>query len=138
MKQPNYTRPELRERLKKKILAGGKGGKPGQWSARKAQLLALEYKQAGGGYVGNQRTKTQRSLERWTQEKWTTASGERAVQPAGTRRYLPARAWAKLKPGEKKSTNRKKLQGSRRGKQFVANTAAARRARRSASQAAAR
>lgn len=46
----NYTKPKLRERLFKKILAGSKGGKPGQWSARKAQMLAREYKAAGGGY----------------------------------------------------------------------------------------
>jgi hypothetical protein len=47
----NYTKPEMRKRLFKKIKAGGKGGKPGQWSARKAQLLALAYKKAGGGYT---------------------------------------------------------------------------------------
>ena len=46
----NYTKPELRKRLFNKIKAGSRGGKPGQWSARKAQLLALEYKKAGGGY----------------------------------------------------------------------------------------
>ena len=46
----NYTKPELRRRLFNKIKAGSRGGKPGQWSARKAQLLALEYKKAGGGY----------------------------------------------------------------------------------------
>jgi hypothetical protein len=46
----NYTKPELRERLFKKIKAGTKGGDPGEWSARKAQLLAAEYKKAGGGY----------------------------------------------------------------------------------------
>jgi len=46
----NYTKPELRKRLFEKIKAGSRGGKPGQWSARKAQLLALEYKKAGGGY----------------------------------------------------------------------------------------
>tara|TARA_R100000482_G_scaffold23888_1_gene7074 strand:- start:1152 stop:1355 length:204 start_codon:yes stop_codon:yes gene_type:complete len=46
----NYTKPALRERLFKKIKAGSKGGKPGQWSARKAQMLAREYKAAGGGY----------------------------------------------------------------------------------------
>ena len=32
--------------------AGTRGGKAGQWSARKAQLLASEYKKAGGGYRG--------------------------------------------------------------------------------------
>ena len=46
----NYTKPELRKRLFNKIKAGSKGGKPGQWSARKAQMLAKEYKAAGGGY----------------------------------------------------------------------------------------
>ena len=46
----NYTKPELRKSLFKKIKAGSKGGDPGEWSARKAQLLAAEYKKAGGGY----------------------------------------------------------------------------------------
>ena len=46
----NYTKPGLRKRLFKKIMAGSRGGKPGKWSARKAQLLAREYKAAGGGY----------------------------------------------------------------------------------------
>jgi hypothetical protein len=46
----NYTKPALRKRLFEKIKAGTKGGKAGQWSARKAQLLAREYKAAGGGY----------------------------------------------------------------------------------------
>jgi hypothetical protein len=46
----NYTKPEMRKRLFNKIKAGSKGGKPGQWSARKAQLLASEYKKKGGGY----------------------------------------------------------------------------------------
>ena len=45
----NYTKPELRKSLFKKIKAGSKGGDPGEWSARKAQLLAAEYKKAGGG-----------------------------------------------------------------------------------------
>jgi hypothetical protein len=46
----NYTKPELRKSLFKKIKADTKGGDPGEWSARKAQLLAAEYKKAGGGY----------------------------------------------------------------------------------------
>jgi hypothetical protein len=46
----NYTKPEMRKSLFKKIKAGSKGGDPGEWSARKAQLLASEYKKAGGGY----------------------------------------------------------------------------------------
>ena len=46
----NYTKPGMRKKLFEKIKAGGKGGKPGQWSARKAQTLAREYKAKGGGY----------------------------------------------------------------------------------------
>ena len=46
----NYTKPGMRKRLFESIKAGGKGGSPGQWSARKAQLLAAQYKKAGGGY----------------------------------------------------------------------------------------
>jgi len=46
----NYTKPGMRKRLFEAIKAGSEGGKPGQWSARKAQLLALRYKKAGGGY----------------------------------------------------------------------------------------
>jgi len=47
----NYTQPEKRKRLFNRIKAGGKGGKPGQWSARKAQMLAKAYKDSGGGYT---------------------------------------------------------------------------------------
>jgi hypothetical protein len=46
----NYTKPGMRKSLFNKIKAGTKGGDPGEWSARKAQLLASEYKKAGGGY----------------------------------------------------------------------------------------
>ena len=46
----NYTKPGMRKSLFKKIKAGTKGGDPGEWSARKAQLLASQYKKAGGGY----------------------------------------------------------------------------------------
>ena len=46
----NYTKPGMRKRLFESIKASGKGGAPGQWSARKAQLLASQYKKAGGGY----------------------------------------------------------------------------------------
>ena len=46
----NYTQPGKRKSLFNKIKAGGKGGKPGQWSARKAQMLAKQYKASGGGY----------------------------------------------------------------------------------------
>ena len=46
----NYTKPTMRKNLFNSIKAGGKGGAPGQWSARKAQMMAKAYKKAGGGY----------------------------------------------------------------------------------------
>jgi hypothetical protein len=46
----NYTKPSMRKALFEKIKAGSKGGDPGEWSARKAQLLASDYKKKGGGY----------------------------------------------------------------------------------------
>ena len=49
-KAGNYTKPTMRKRLFNRIKAGGKGGNPGQWSARNAQMLASAYKKAGGGY----------------------------------------------------------------------------------------
>ena len=49
-KAGNYTKPSLRKRIFSRIKAGTKGGKAGQWSARKAQMLAKAYKKAGGGY----------------------------------------------------------------------------------------
>lgn len=67
----SYTKPELRENLKDQIMASSKGGKSGQWSARKAQLLAQAYKNKGGGYSGG-KTESQKSLERWSEQKWMT------------------------------------------------------------------
>ena len=48
----NYTKPTMRKRIFNRVKAGGKGGAPGQWSARKAQMVASAYKKAGGGYRG--------------------------------------------------------------------------------------
>jgi hypothetical protein len=72
MSQENkYTKPGLRERIKDRVMAGSRGGRPGQWSARKAQLVAQEYKKAGGEYKGGKGEK-QKSLEKWGKEKWMT------------------------------------------------------------------
>lgn len=127
----NYTKPELREKIKREVIAGDKGGRPGQWSARKAQLVAHEYVAEGGGYK-HPRDEAQQSLKDWGDEKWHTASGEKAVQGEETHRYLPDEAWKELSPAEKKATDRKKVRGSKQGKQFVANTAKASEARKHA------
>ena len=49
-KAGKYTKPAMRKRLFYRIKAGSKGCRAGQWSARKAQMLARAYKKAGGGY----------------------------------------------------------------------------------------
>ena len=123
-KSMKYTKPALRERIKNQVMAGSDGGKPGQWSARKAQLVAQKYRDAGGGYRGKP-SKTQRSLKKWTKERWRTSDGKPADRPGGTRRYLPDSAWEKLTPGQRAATNRKKVEGSRAGRQFVPNTESA-------------
>jgi hypothetical protein len=131
-KSDAYTKPALREKLKAQITAGTKGGKAGQWSARKAQLLKAEYEKAGGGYKGK-KTAAQKHLSEWTGEEWQTSDGRPAARKEGTTRYLPKKAWDELSPAEKRATNRKKVVGSRAGRQFVANTANARTARKKAS-----
>lgn len=126
-----YSDPALRERLKGEILAGDKGGRPGQWSARKAQLLAHAYEAAGGGYVGGP-TEAQQHLLQWEAEEWTTADGRPARRGRETARYLPKAAWEALSPAERAATDRKKRAASREGEQFVANTERAATARRRA------
>lgn len=126
-----YTRPELRERVKAKVMAGNKGGRPGQWSARKAQLVAAEYERSGGAYK-HPRDKAQQHLHEWTEEHWTTADGKPAKRGTTMKRYLPEEAWKKLTPAQRRATDAKKVEGSRSGKQFVANTSAAASARRAA------
>jgi len=118
------TNETLWKSIVARVKAGSKGGKPGQWSARKAQLATLMYKKAGGKYSGP-KTKAQKSLSKWTKEKWRTSDGKPAARKGGTTRYLPDKAWKNLSPAERAATNRKKRQGSRSGKQFVANTKAA-------------
>src|SRR5210317_1530420 len=115
-----YTKPKLRERLKNKIMAGSKGGKPGQWSARKAQLLTQEYKKAGGGFTGS-KTKAQKSLSKWTKEEWGTKSGKPSTQgkKATGERYLPKKARQALSSSEYAKTTAAKRRGTAKGKQFV-------------------
>ena len=116
----SYTKPGLRERIKDRVMASGKGGKPGQWSARKAQIVAQEYKEAGGGYTGG-KTSAQKSLSKWTKEDWGTRSGKPSTQgeKATGERYLPKKAREALSPAEYAATTRAKREGMREGKQFV-------------------
>ena len=123
-----YTEPELRERLKEQIKAGDKGGRPGQWSARKSQLLVREYEKEGGGYVDEGHlSQSQQHLKQWGDQDWHTASGDADARDAdGTSRYLPDVAWKLLTPAERKATERRKHDAD---EQHVANTDAAKEAR---------
>ena len=114
-----YTKPGLRESIKDRVMASGKGGKPGQWSARKAQLLAQAYEKAGGGYSG-EKTSAQKSLSEWTGEKWGTKSGKPSTQgeKATGERYLPKKAREALSKKEYAATSAKKKADTKKGKQF--------------------
>jgi hypothetical protein len=104
-----YTKPKLRAKLKDQIQAGDKGGKPGQWSARKAQLLVREYEKAGGGYTSaGRKSDTQEHLADWGKQDWKTASGKDAKDGTGTGRYLPEVAWKLLSKAEREQTDTKK------------------------------
>jgi hypothetical protein len=136
--QRKYTDPELRQRLKDEVVAGDKGGKPGQWSARKAQLLKHEYEKAGGGYLG-EKDATQQHLSQWSEEDWQTSDGSpraRTDEPeekgGASKRYLPKEAWEQLSDSEIEATNAAKAEGSAHGEQFVANPEAAAEASRAA------
>jgi hypothetical protein len=127
----DYTDPELRSRLKDEIKAGDRGGRPGQWSARKSQLLVQEYEKHGGGYRHEgERTESQQHLERWGEQDWKTADGGADARHGdGTKRYLPDAAWQLLSEQEKKATDRRKEAGDG---QHVPNTEAAQEARKAA------
>jgi hypothetical protein len=122
-----YTKPQLRARIVAAVKAGTAGGKAGQWSARKAQIVAQRYEKAGGGYTGA-KTKAQKNLTKWTSEKWTTKSGKPSTQgPKATgERYLPKKAIQSLSAAEYAATTKAKRKGIKTGKQFVPNTKAAR------------
>jgi len=96
------------------VKEGNKGGRPGQWSARKAQLAVAQYKGAGGGYVGAK--KADNSLARWTRQNWHTKSGRPSSETG--ERYLPDKAIKALTSAEYGATTRAKRQATAQGRQF--------------------
>jgi hypothetical protein len=110
------TDPKLWEQVKRRVTRSAKGGDPGEWSARKAQMAVQEYKKAGGGYVGKK--KEDNSLRQWTKEDWGTRSGK-ASKKTGER-YLPKAAREKLSKEEYDRTTAKKRADTAKGKQFSA------------------
>ena len=110
------TDPDLWEKVKDEITAGAKGGKKGQWSARKAQMAVAEYKKRGGGYKGGKDENN--SLHQWSEEDWGTKSGAKSEDSG--ERYLPKNAREALSDQDYARTSAKKRADTRKGKQFSA------------------
>ncbi len=116
MASANKTKPALWKRIVSSVKAGTKGGRKGQWSARKAQLATARYKKAGGGYKGTKSSKN--SLSKWTKQKWDYVSKGDKKKPKKKRgRYLPESVRKSLSPSQKASTNKAKRKASAKGKQ---------------------
>jgi hypothetical protein len=111
MNEAEKANPRLWAKIKAEVLKGDKGGKVGQWSARKAQLAVAMYKKAGGKYKGKKTRNN--SLVKWTEEEWDYTGKPKKS------RYLPKKARNNLTHGEKSATSRAKNQGTAQGKQFV-------------------
>ena len=114
------TNESLWKKTVAQVKASDKGGKPGQWSARKAQLAGKMYKDKGGAYSGK-KTEAQKDLTKWTKEEWGTKSGKPSTQgPKATgERYLPKKAREALSSSEYAATTKAKREGTAKGKQFI-------------------
>ncbi|GJE49294.1 hypothetical protein GOFOIKOB_2330 [Methylobacterium tardum] len=108
------TDPKLWDKVKTQVTKSNKGGKLGQWSARKAQMATAEYKKEGGGYAGKKADDNH--LKQWTDEEWGTKSGEASGKTG--ERYLPKKARESLTDTEYAASTAKKRADTRKGKQF--------------------
>jgi len=108
------TDPKLWDKVKAQVTESDKGGKPGQWSARKAQAATKAYKEAGGGYKGKK--SDDNHLKQWTEEEWDTKSGHKSGETG--ERYLPKKAREELSDKEYADSTAKKRADSKKGKQF--------------------
>jgi hypothetical protein len=108
--------PKLWDKVKTDVINDNKGGKPGQWSARKAQMATQKYKQEGGGYKGIK--SVDNHLTQWTEQDWGTKSGAKSSTTG--ERYLPRKAREHLSDAEYRRTTAKKRADTAKGKQFSA------------------
>lgn len=108
------TDPTLWDKVKAQVTASSKGGKPGQWSARKAQAATKAYKEAGGGYAGGK--SDDNHLRQWTDEDWDTKSGGASGETG--ERYLPKKARDTVSDAEYARSTKKKRADTAKGKQF--------------------
>ena len=111
--------PVLWDKVKAEVTEGDKGGKPGQWSARKAQLAVNEYKHEGGGYEGAKAADNH--LTEWSQEQWGTKSGRESGKTG--ERYLPKKARDALSDADYARTTAKKRADTAKGRQHSAQPA---------------
>lgn len=110
------TKPELWKKIVASVKASDKGGRAGQWSARKAQLAVQKYKKSGGGYSGAKSPNN--SLSKWTKQDWGYISKGDEKKPRAERgRYLPKSVRESLSPSQKSVENRRKRAATRAGKQ---------------------
>jgi hypothetical protein len=109
--------PRTNEKLWEKAKAEAKSKMGGKHSARAMQLAGKIYKDKGGDYTG-EKTKAQKSLSKWTKEEWGTKSGKKSSETG--ERYLPKKAIKALSPAEYAATTKAKREGTKAGKQFVA------------------
>lgn len=107
------TDPALWDRVKNEVTDGDKGGEPGQWSARKAQLATHEYQERGGGYEGKK--SADNHLSRWQDEEWGTRSGGKSGDTG--ERYLPKGAREALSDEEYERSSRRKRADTAKGRQ---------------------
>ena len=115
MSSAKKNNPSLWKSIVARVKSGSKGGDSGTWSGRKAQLAVSLYKKAGGTYEGPKRST---SLSKWTRQNWRTKSGKPSSETG--ERYLPEKAIKSLSPQEYAATTRAKREGTKEGKQFVA------------------
>ncbi len=115
-KTAQKTDPKLWDKVKAEVTEGEKGGRPGQWSARKAQMATQEYKKEGGGYEGAKASDNH--LAQWTHEEWGTKSGDESGKTG--ERYLPKSARDHLSDAEYRRTTEKKRADTAKGRQFSA------------------
>jgi len=106
------------KRIVASIKKSNKGGKPGQWSARKAQLAVATYKKKGGRYSSKKSKRN--SLHRWTKQKWRTRSGKPSIMglKATGERYLPEKVIRRTSRKLYNYSSKLKRRSLKRGKQY--------------------
>ncbi len=118
--EEKYTEPDLRREIKDELMDSDKGGEPGQWSARKSQMLVKEYERRGGGYRQDEKDGAAKLLEAWTAQDWQTIEGSGDADDEGTmKRYLPAKIWAMLTDEQAKEAEQTKIKTSEDGQQYA-------------------